>query len=105
MGKYPLLDWTYSPDYIHSSSELSAPPPQTMAGKSPILATQIPSAQKLSSLLMMANMGDVQAILEELNILEKDKQIDPGFISATRKLAKEFDMKKVRDIINKHLPG
>ena len=104
MGKHLQLNWTYSPDFIHLNNELSAPVLQTTAEKPSILPTQIPSAEILSSLLMMANMGDVQAILEELNILENGKQIDPGFIAAIQKMAKEFDMKKVRDFVKHYLP-
>ena len=89
MRTYLNLEWTYQ------KTEASA------EAEAPIIA---PCMEDLESLINSAKMGDIQAIRDKAEALkQKDKQLAP-FAEELIRLAKEFQMSKIRTFLKAPLP-
>ncbi|MEG4801565.1 PAS domain S-box protein [Microcoleus sp. ARI1-B5] len=97
------LEWIYE-----DGSETKKRKVQTPKASSEIAvadrAMVSPASESVMTLLRLAAMGDIEAILEETAKLEhSDPKLVP-FVHHVRQLAKGFQLKQIRDFLKQHLP-
>jgi signal transduction histidine kinase/DNA-binding response OmpR family regulator len=86
MGRLLSLEWTCNGDSQNRVHAVAAPP----AGGEP-LPTEV-----VDELHQLALMGDVCALTERLDALEREQRMTPDALDALRGLARNYDMKAIR---------
>ena len=86
MGRLLSLEWTCNGQSQNAVHAVAAPP----AGSNP-LPTEV-----VDELHQLALIGDVRALTERLDALEREQRIAPGALDALRGLARNYDMKAIR---------
>jgi CheY-like chemotaxis protein len=103
MGRLLGLEWTCKAHAQNGVPAVAAPP----AGIEPL------PAEVVDELHRLALMGDVRALTERLDALEREQRVTPDAIDALRGLARNYDMKAIRAYLRPeqavrsggHVPG
>jgi CheY-like chemotaxis protein len=91
------LKWVYD---VQPQPPAKPAKSDTAAHKLPLEGPPHAESEKLQEL---AKMGDIRGILQELDQLEKvNSQLQP-FVQRVRELAREYNMKKVREFLKPYL--
>lgn len=85
------IEWIYEED---PGSPTNNPKPDSLI---------LPQNHILEEILRMATIGDIQGILNQLDELEQNETVYTSFIEQMRRIAKSFNMKKIREFIEPHL--
>ena len=62
-----------------------------------------PAVGEMKQLHEQASMGDIQGILKQLQKIESSGRQYTAFITKVRNMAKDYNMKEIRDFIEKFL--
>lgn len=91
------LTWIYEPPSDAPEIFHAAPP------SAPYPLPPCPPLEEMFQLLDLARRGDVQAILARLEIIEQTSDEVRPFVTEIRRLAKTFQVKQIREFIDKYL--
>jgi PAS domain S-box-containing protein len=96
------LEWIYE-DGAENKKRKSQTPKSSSDLASASSNMVSPRSESVLTLLRLASMGDIEAILEEIAKLEySDSKLVP-FVDHLRQLAKRFQLKQIRDFLKQHL--
>ncbi|MEO6285791.1 MAG: response regulator [Dyadobacter sp.] len=93
IGKLLSLEWTYA--------NLQTPVSATQTDDFQESAMQLPPNAALEILREFAMQGDIQGILDSLNQIESEYPERFAFVKLMRKWAGEFDMRRIREYLDK----
>jgi CheY-like chemotaxis protein len=88
------LHWTYA---SHGATKTPAHSSSTVYSPTSV---SLPPRHQLEKLHDIARMGDIGEMLAQLDELEKSTREYQSFVAGLRKLAGEFNMKKIREYLN-----
>ncbi len=97
------LEWVYADQSLYADGYLQdgAPLPADAGRAAPMLP---PPADELAALFELLVLGDVQAIMDRADELERaDRRLGP-FAIELRRLAKGFQIEKIRDLLESCFP-
>ncbi len=77
--------------------------PTTPADSSPVLV--VPSQAELEELLKLARIGDINGIIEQAAQLEQLEERYALFAQELSQLAKGFQVKKIKELLQQHISG
>jgi len=97
------LEWIYEES---SASKKRTTPSLSPVSNFPAYASLLPAAsESVAKILKLAAMGDIEEIFEESAKLESLEQKLVPFATKLRQLAKGFQLKQIRQILQQYIEG